>query len=249
MERKFFLVAVAGGSGLRMGAQMPKQFLPLGGKPILRRTIERFLDACPDAKVVTVLPDSHMDWWKNYCLENGFTVPQVLVKGGFTRFHSVRNALERIPEGAIVAVHDGVRPFVSADLIRSMRDKMASCPALIPVVPCTDTLKAVLTLGSAPVEVQSVSMDFFFYPLSWIFLPQRVAMDVSDDGRQWRRVGEWHPENPEILATPDIKTFRAEVKGTARYIRVVADPLPEIPAWHRAAGQKAWIFTDEIVVK
>ncbi len=143
MERKFFLVAVAGGSGLRMGAQMPKQFLPLGGKPILRRTIERFLDACPDAKVVTVLPDSHMDWWKNYCLENGFTVPQVLVKGGFTRFHSVRNALERIPEGAIVAVHDGVRPFVSADLIRSMRDKMASCPALIPVVPCTDTLKAV----------------------------------------------------------------------------------------------------------
>ena len=112
-----------------------------------------------------------------------------------------------------------------------------------------DTLKAVLTLGSAPVEVQSVSMDFFFYPLSWIFLPQRVAMDVSDDGRQWRRVGEWHPENPEILATPDIKTFRAEVKGTARYIRVVADPLPEIPAWHRAAGQKAWIFTDEIVVK
>ena len=112
-----------------------------------------------------------------------------------------------------------------------------------------DTLKAYLTLGSAPVQVESVSVDFFFFPLSWIFLPQRVAIDVSDDGHQWRRVGEWHPENPEILATPDIKTFCAEVKGTARYLRMVAEPLPEIPAWHRAAGQKAWIFTDEIIVK
>ncbi len=112
-----------------------------------------------------------------------------------------------------------------------------------------DTLKAYLTLGSAPVQVESVSTDFFFYPLSWIFLPQRVAIDVSDDGRQWRRVVEWHPENPEVLATPDIKTFCAEVNGTARYLRMVAEPLPEIPAWHRAAGQKAWIFMDEIVVK
>lgn len=112
-----------------------------------------------------------------------------------------------------------------------------------------DTLKAVLTLGSKPVAVESVSMDFYFYPLSWIFLPQRVAMDVSTDGNSWRRVGEWHPENPEVLATPDIKTFRAEVGAAVRYVRVVAEPIPEIPAWHRAAGQKAWIFSDEIVVK
>ena len=112
-----------------------------------------------------------------------------------------------------------------------------------------DTLKAVVELASEPVEVQSVSMDFYFYLLSWIFLPQRVAYDVSVDGKQWRRVGEWHPENPEILATPDIKTFRAEVDSAARFLRVVAEPIRDIPAWHRAAGQRAWIFSDEIVVR
>ena len=112
-----------------------------------------------------------------------------------------------------------------------------------------DTLKAVVELASEPVEVESVSMDFYFYPLSWIFLPQRVAYDVSFDGKRWRRVGEWRPENPEILATPDIKTFRAEVGSAVRYVRVVAEPIPEIPSWHRAAGQKAWIFSDEVVVK
>ncbi len=112
-----------------------------------------------------------------------------------------------------------------------------------------DTLKAVVELASEPVGVESVSMDFYFYPLSWIFLPQRVAYDVSLDGKRWRRVGEWRPENPEILATPDIKTFRAEVGGEARFLRVVAEPIKEIPAWHRAAGQRAWIFSDEIVVR
>ncbi len=132
---------MAAGSGTRMGARMPKQFLELGGRAVLQRTMEVFREACPDISIVTVLPKEHMDYWKNYCLEHNFICPQILVSGGITRFHSVRNALERIPAGAVVAVHDGVRPLVTPKLVRDMFNKAETVPALIPVTPCVETIK------------------------------------------------------------------------------------------------------------
>ncbi|MBP3256844.1 MAG: 2-C-methyl-D-erythritol 4-phosphate cytidylyltransferase [Bacteroidales bacterium] len=141
MERKKYLVVTAGGSGTRMGASLPKQFLELQGKPILRLTIERFLEACEDVQVITVLPSSHMGTWRDYCSGAGFHCPQHLVAGGFTRFHSVQNALEHVPDGAIVAVHDGVRPFLSAQRIRELFNLAQEHPAVVPVMPVTDTLK------------------------------------------------------------------------------------------------------------
>lgn len=113
-----------------------------------------------------------------------------------------------------------------------------------------DTLDATITLGDTK-DFTSVSLDFFFYPLSWIFLPQRVLFLLSDDGETWQQIYETRPVNPEVLATPDIQTisFESDTPLNARYLRVEAEPLPEIPAWHRAAGQKPWIFTDEIIVK
>ena len=141
MERKKFVVIMAAGSGTRMGAQMPKQFLELDGKAILQRTIEVFTEACPGISVITVLPQYHIAYWREYCLDRNFICPQILVHGGITRFHSVRNALEKVPEGALVAVHDGVRPLVSPGLVREMFSKAENVPALIPVVPCVDTMK------------------------------------------------------------------------------------------------------------
>ena len=141
MERKKFVVIMAAGSGTRMGAQMPKQFLKLDGKAILQRTIEVFLEACPGISVITVLPQDHIAYWREYCLDRNFICPQILVHGGITRFHSVRNALEKVPEGALVAVHDGVRPLISPGLVREMFSKAENVPALIPVVPCVDTMK------------------------------------------------------------------------------------------------------------
>ena len=140
MPRKKYLVVTAGGSGVRMGSDLPKQFLPLDGRPVLQRTIERFVEACPDICVVTVLPEAHIAWWRHYCQEKGFNCPQRLVKGGFTRFHSVKNALAAVPDGVVVAVHDGVRPLVSAGLLRTMFERMDSVRALIPAVPSVDTL-------------------------------------------------------------------------------------------------------------
>lgn len=142
MERNFYLIAVAGGSGTRMGASIPKQFIEIREKAILQRTLEKFINACPDIRIITVLPEAHIPYWKDYCLARNFSHSQTLVKGGITRFHSVRNALAKVPDGAYVAVHDGVRPLLSVDMIRRMFGSMESCRGLIPVVPTPDTLKA-----------------------------------------------------------------------------------------------------------
>lgn len=142
MGRKIYIIIVAGGSGSRMGASLPKQFLELDGVPILQRTIEKFVFAVPEAKIITVLPKSHIGTWKDMCIANALDCPQVIVEGGITRFHSVQNALKKVPDGAIVMVHDGVRPLVSVGLIRSLVEKMQTERALVPVVPVVDTLAA-----------------------------------------------------------------------------------------------------------
>lgn len=141
MKRKLYAVFVAGGSGTRMGSAIPKQFLLLNGIPVLQRAIETFLEACPEAKVITVLPKEHFDTWRGLCRRYALNCPQTLVEGGFTRFHSVRAALEKVPDGCIVSVHDGVRPLASKAMIRTMIDKMECCDALVPVVPIVDSLK------------------------------------------------------------------------------------------------------------
>lgn len=159
MDRKRFVVIMAGGSGLRMGADKPKQFIELGGKAILQRTMEVFLEACPGIKVVTVLPEGHVAYWKKYCLEHNFICPQIIVKGGITRFHSVRNALAKVPDGALVAVHDGVRPLLSPELVRNMFDKAENVAGLIPVVPCVDTMKMLQTAGGVLEPVPGAVVD------------------------------------------------------------------------------------------
>lgn len=141
MERKKFVIIMAAGSGTRMGAQMPKQFLELDGKAILQKTIEVFQEACPGISVITVLPQDHISYWRQYCLDRNFICPQILVPGGITRFHSVRNALDRVPDGAVVAVHDGVRPLLSPGLVRDIFKAAETQQAVIPVIPCVDTIK------------------------------------------------------------------------------------------------------------
>ena len=159
MDRKKYVIVMAAGSGTRMGAEVPKQFIEIDGKAILQMTIEVFQEACPDIAVVTVLPEAHMAYWRNYCLERNFICPQILVKGGITRFHSVRNALAKIPDGAVVAVHDGVRPLVSSELVRNMFETAVKEPALIPVMPCVETMKVLEKKGDVLVAVPGESVD------------------------------------------------------------------------------------------
>ena len=152
MGRQKYIIVMAGGSGRRMGGDTPKQFLEIKGKAILHRTLQKFIDAFPDIRIITVLPSDHIPYWKKYCIEHNFFYPQSIVPGGITRFHSVKNGLEKVPEGALVGVHDGVRPLVSVDLIRTTFGKAESHKAVIPILPCTDTLKAVAAKKNASGE-------------------------------------------------------------------------------------------------
>lgn len=181
MDKKKYLIVMAAGHGTRMGSALPKQFIELEGKPILQRTIEKFIDACPGIKVVTVLPKEYVDDWKNFCNRYGFYYPQLLVEGGITRFHSVRNALQRIPDGAIVAVQDGVRPLITPDLIRRMFDRMEECRALIPVLPSVDTLKAVRKVRDAEGRETLESVPGVVLDRSEVYRAQTPQMFLSED--------------------------------------------------------------------
>lgn len=124
-----------------MGASVPKQFLRLQGKTILQLSIEKILEADSGIRIVLALPPQYRQFWLDECERMGFDVRQSIVDGGITRFHSVKNALEKVPVDALVAVHDAVRPFVSATLVRQCFESAAACGAAIPVIPVTDTLK------------------------------------------------------------------------------------------------------------
>ena len=183
MSRNKILIVMAAGSGVRMGASVPKQFLDLGGVPILRRTIEAFLSAVPDIKIVTVLPEDHLSFWKEYCLSSNFNCPQTLIPGGFTRFHSVRNALKKVPDGTVVAIHDGVRPLLSAGLIRNMFARMDSgdIRSLIPVIPSVDTLKVIDRVKDTDGNETLVSPEGEEVDRSRIFGAQTPQMFLSED--------------------------------------------------------------------
>ena len=138
-----YIIIVAGGKGLRMGGDIPKQFLPIGGRPVLMRTIERFREYSADLQIILVLPKSQQDYWHQLCLEYHFDIDYLLADGGETRFHSVQNGLALIPDDAegVVGVHDGVRPFVSVEVIRTCYEAARKEKAVIPVTPVVETLR------------------------------------------------------------------------------------------------------------
>ena len=146
-----YIIIVAGGKGLRMGGDVPKQFLPIGGIPVLMRTIMRFCEYDEMLRIILVLPRDQQDYWLTLCRQYGFPLPQrqpegtayQLADGGQTRFHSVQNGLALIPDDAegVVGVHDGVRPFVSVDVIRRCYAEARRAKAVIPVVPVVETLR------------------------------------------------------------------------------------------------------------
>ncbi|HNW48089.1 MAG: 2-C-methyl-D-erythritol 4-phosphate cytidylyltransferase [Bacteroidales bacterium] len=152
MQRKCYAVIVAGGSGSRMGGEIAKQFLMLGDKPILLHTIEAFLSLSFPVEIILVVPASLRDYWKNFYKEQRLSFKHTLVSGGITRFHSVKNAMKYVPEGALVAVHDGVRPFVPKDFLESLFAEAEEKRAVIPAVKVVDSLRYSDENGSRPVE-------------------------------------------------------------------------------------------------
>lgn len=139
-----FAIIVAGGSGSRMQSAVPKQFLLLNGKPILQHTLEQFQAYSVDLKLILVLPARDLDTWADLCQQHNFDNPAQTVIGGSTRFQSVRNGLAVInsPDG-LVAVHDGVRPYVSTDIIRNGFDTAARVGSAVTCVPAKDSVRLI----------------------------------------------------------------------------------------------------------
>lgn len=149
-----YIIIVAGGKGLRMGGDLPKQFMPLHGKPVLMHTIERFRSYSDELKIILVLPHEQQDYWRQICQKHNFTVEHTVVDGGQTRFHSSQNGVAAVPDDAtgVIGIHDGVRPFVSEETIARCFEAARQFGAALPVLPVTDTLRRVTDDGGYNVQ-------------------------------------------------------------------------------------------------
>lgn len=137
-SKSYYMIIVAAGKGSRFGSEIPKQFLPIGGKPILMRTIEKIKQAIDYIKIIVVLPKHQIDYWRLLCREYNFKIEHRIVEGADQRFFSVKKAIDSIEEeNSIVGVHDGVRPFVGIDVVResmAIAEKLGSAiPAINPI--------------------------------------------------------------------------------------------------------------------
>lgn len=135
-----------------MGAEMPKQFLELAGRPVLMHTIERFKSFNEAIEIITVLPENQLRHWVELQAKFKFSVPQTLVKGGTARFYSVRNGLEFVSVPGLVAIHDGVRPFVTVETIKKCFDTAEKLGNAIPAINVAESLRMITETGSHPIN-------------------------------------------------------------------------------------------------
>ena len=147
--RERYVIIPAGGTGSRMGGDIPKQMLELCGVPVLRRTLDLFLDLPFEVHVIISINMTVKSMWVDYCRKEGLMLRYVLVSGGMTRFHSVRKTMKYLPDGALVAVHDAVRPLLRKEDIIRLYEEGEEFPAVVPVLPVTDTMRAVAPDGSS----------------------------------------------------------------------------------------------------
>ena len=213
-----YVIIVAGGRGLRMGSEVPKQFLPVGGVPVLMRTIEAFHQAVPQIRTVVVLPASQHEYWRQLCRQYSFDVPLQIADGGETRFHSVSNGLALIGDDVegVVGVHDGVRPFVSAEVIRRCYALAEERGAVVPVVPVVETLRQLDTEGCSRTVDRSAyrlvqTPQTFRLSLLKQAYRQAYCPEFTDDASVVEALGceitlaEGNPENVKITTPADLR--------------------------------------------
>jgi 2-C-methyl-D-erythritol 4-phosphate cytidylyltransferase len=191
---ELYAIIVAGGSGKRMGAEIPKQFLELAGRPVLMHTLERFKLFNNTIEIITVLPENQLRFWIDLQKKHSFTVPHTLVKGGSNRFFSVRNGLKFVNIPSMVAIHDGVRPFVSIDTIKRCFDTAEKLGNAIPTISPTESLRIMTEQGSLPVNRLNVKQiqtpQVFNAGLIKNAYLQEYSPEFTDDATVLERTGE-----------------------------------------------------------
>lgn len=209
-------VLVAGGKGMRMGSSIPKQYLPLAGKPVLMHTLEKFFSADPSLFLILVLPKDDFEYWNSLCASHAFVLPHQLVPGGESRFQSVKNGLMALPfQEGLVAIHDGVRPFVSENVIQASFERAAEKGSAIPVVALKDSLRKVETSGEssfqdrAQFRLVQTPQTFQLKPLLQAFEVEELPV-FTDDATVYEHQGwkisliEGNPENIKLTTPEDL---------------------------------------------
>lgn len=213
-----YAIIVAGGKGLRMGGEVPKQFLPINGKPILMHTIEAFRKALDGIEIILVLPADQHEYWQKLCQDYNFCSPELIAKGGETRFHSVKNGLAFLPddEDAVVGIHDGVRPFVSKETIQRCYAAAAGGRDVVPVVPVVETIRQILPDGKSitrPRDEYRLVQTPQTFPLVMLkkAYKQSYSETFTDDASVVEAMGEeilmveGNRENIKITTPSDLK--------------------------------------------
>lgn len=212
---KKFALIVAGGSGTRMGTEIPKQFLELCGKVILMHSIERFNNYDRNFEIVVVLPESQFGYWNDLCQKYQFDVPHQLVAGGKTRFQSVRNGLQQIPNGALVFIHDGVRPLVSSATIQHCEQMAIEKGNALPVMPIVESIRELDSTGSKHADRSRFRLvqtpQTFQTTLIKRAFEQTESSLFTDDASVCESMGveinlvDGNPENIKITQPHDLK--------------------------------------------
>lgn len=152
-EKRYSVVVVAGGKGLRAGGELPKQFQLVGEEPMLMHTLRAFNNYDYRMRIVLVLPEEYRPLWGELCVACNFSIPHIVINGGDTRFHSVQNGLREISEEETVGIHDGARPFVSSNLIERCFDtSFEQGVGVIPVVDVVNTVRVLTESGSRVID-------------------------------------------------------------------------------------------------
>jgi 2-C-methyl-D-erythritol 4-phosphate cytidylyltransferase len=218
------VIIVAGGQGLRMGSNVPKQFLLLNRKPLLMHTLEAFYYYDADIDIILVLPAEHLFYWKELCDAYRFKIAHRIVAGGSTRFYSVKNALSMVDSEAFVAIHDGARPLVSREIIARTFRAIETSKAVCPVIPLSDSLRIKTKTGTRRVDrynyclVQTpqvfqakILLSAYLYPYSEAFTDDVSVVEFS---RKCPVVTvEGCPENIKITTPIDLITAEAILKS------------------------------------
>lgn len=229
---KIGVLVVAGGRGVRMGADTPKQFLALSDdRCVLEATVERFAEALPEARIAVVLPGDCIDMWRRINEEHRFDVPHITVAGGATRFGSVLNGLEAVGDADVIAVTDGVRPFVSCGLIRRLVKEATGYGSAVASTPVSDTLRR--RKGEVS---ERADRDGFFT----VQTPQVFGGDILRRAYEAARGGEGFTDDASVVEASGVSVRysvgeRSNIKITSPEDMSVARALY---AWERAMERR-----------
>ncbi|MDR1985029.1 MAG: 2-C-methyl-D-erythritol 4-phosphate cytidylyltransferase [Prevotellaceae bacterium] len=209
------VIIVAGGIGSRMQSSVPKQFLLIKNKPVLMHTIEKFIEFDNTLDIILTLPENQIQTWNKLCAEYNFNHKHTIVVGGITRFHSVRNALEKISDNCeIIAVHDGVRPLVRVETIKKCFELAAEKGNAIPIIQVNESIRRIFKNTNETINRDGVCIvqtpQIFRYDIIMKAYKQTYIPEFTDDASVVEKSGcsinytEGYRENIKITFPADI---------------------------------------------